>query len=96
MAGQFGWKQLEKLEASIAWRRELDNAPLAHVWHLETLADLAKAFRRLLEKSELDERLLAELWRRVPEAEREELAREIEARGGRFSGTVDRLTDISR
>ena len=34
----FNWSRLEKLETAISWRRDEENAPLANVWHLETVA----------------------------------------------------------
>ena len=92
MAAPFNWTKLEKLEASIAWRRELENAPLAHVWHLETVADLAAELRRLMLQAETDQQLISVLWRRVPGDERSRRARRP-ARPGDAVSRCRRPTD---
>lgn len=93
-AGIFGWKRLEQLEAAVAWRRDPDNSALANVWHLETLADLADALRKLLSQREIDEKLIALLWEHVPGDDRVEIAQILEAPGSRHPGGAARLAWI--
>jgi len=94
MAAPFNWSKLEKLEASISWRRELENVPLAHVWHLETVADLAAELRRLMELNETDQQLIAVLWRRVPGDERSDVLADLRVPGTRFPDAADRLDEV--
>ena len=90
----FTWKRLEKLDAAISWRRDLENAPLANVWHLETVAELADALKALLEQRDLDEQLLALLWDHVPGDDRLEIADLIEAPGSIFPNGAQRLSYV--
>jgi hypothetical protein len=94
MTAPFNWTKLEKLEASIAWRRELENEPLAHVWHLETVADLAAELRRLMLLAETDEQLISVLWRRVPGDERSDVLNDLRVPGTRFPDAADRLHEV--
>jgi hypothetical protein len=94
MTAPFNWAKLEKLEASISWRRELENEPLAHVWHLETVADLAAELRRLMQLSEVDQRLISVLWRRVPGDERSDVIADLRVPGTRFPEAKDRLDEV--
>lgn len=90
----FSWKRLEKLDAAISWRRDVENASLANVWHLETVAELATALKLLLEQRELDEQLIALLWEHVPGDDRLEIAKVIEAPGSRYPSGASRLAFV--
>ncbi len=95
MAAPFDWTKLEKLEASIAWRRELENASLSHVWHLETVADLAAELRRLMLQAETYQQLISVLWRRVPGDERADVLADLRHPGGtRFPDAAEKLDEI--
>jgi hypothetical protein len=96
MTAPFNWTKLEKLEAAISWRRELENEPLAHVWHLETVADLAAELRRLMQLSEVDQQLISVLWRRVPGDERSDVINDLRAPGTRYPEAAERLDDVLR
>lgn len=90
----FTWKRLEKLDAAISWRRDVENAPLANVWHLETVAELATALKALLEQRDLDEQLIALLWDHVPGDDRLEIADVIEAPGSTYPDGAKRLSYV--
>lgn len=92
---KYDWDDLEKLDTAIAWRRDLENASLAHVWHLDTLADLAASLRYLLLQREIDERLISLLWNHVPGDDRVDVAAILEAPGNRFPGGSERLGGIA-
>jgi hypothetical protein len=87
----YTWKRLEKLDAAISWRRDAENAPLANVWHLETVAELATALKALLEQRDLDEQLISLLWDHVPGDDRLEIAAVIEAPGSTYPHGAERL-----
>jgi hypothetical protein len=90
----FTWKRLEKLDAAISWRRDVENAPLANVWHLETVAELATALKVMLEQRDLDEQLIALLWDHVPGDDRLEVAKVIEAPGSKYPNGAARLAFV--
>lgn len=90
----FTWQRLEKLEAAISWRRDEENAAVANIWHLETVAELAEALRAMIEQRELDERLISLLWDHVPGDDRIDVEKAIEAPGSIYSHGGGRLAQI--
>ncbi len=94
MPVRFDWTQLEKLEAAVAWRRETENAALANVWHLETVADLASELRRLLELDETDTRLIGLLWLHLSDDQRGAILEKLQAPASRYPNGAMRLSDI--
>ena len=94
MAAPFDWTKLEKLEAAIAWRREFENASLSHVWHLETVADLATELRRQMLQAETYRQLIAVLWQRVPGDERADVLADLRIPGTRFPDAPKKLDEI--
>lgn len=90
----FTWKRLEKLEAAISWRRDEENAAVANIWHLETVAELAEALRAMIEQRELDERIITLLWNHVPGDDRVDVEKAIEAPGSIYSHAGDRLASL--
>ena len=90
----FTWKRLEKLEAAISWRRDEENAAVANIWHLETVAELAEALRAMIEQRELDERLISLLWEHVPGDDRIDVEKAIEAPGSIYPNGGARLSGI--
>lgn len=90
----FTWERLEKLEAAISWRRDEENAAVANIWHLETVAELADALRAMIEQRELDERLITLLWEHVPGDDRVDVEKAIEAPGSIYPNGGERLGEI--
>lgn len=86
--------ELEKLEAAVAWRRETENAAIANVWHLETVAALTARLRQLIELSEADERLIVLLWQHIPGDDRDDVIAQLRAPGSRYVQGDQRLATI--
>ncbi len=94
MTPKFTWERLDRLDEAIGWRRDLANESLAHVWHLETVAELAGVIRALMSVDETDRRLISVLWRRVPGDERDAVIAELQQLGTPSPDAAHRLFEI--